>query len=468
MFKSFCCVFLSDSEGLFAAHAQDAPVYIISGTGAQNDGISGDDTLRASGQASTTLQAGGFLRRCATITLDQFKADTTDNIYRNWYVAITSGIGVAQTARIMHYDGELKLAVVDCIEHGQFWTGYAQAGYSSGYTGQGYGEFSSSGNTPTPCRRSWIVPPAQKYRYFRLRVLKARSGWTSRWYSSGFACTDCCLATGWSIAEIQLFENSESLTPVPVKIDITAATNPAAPVPIYSSVTTQSASPTSSTNSAGLAIDNCPSDRGSEQNCAAGYATAGQKCDSNAVACGTDSFKQESKNGATCAAYVLPSLILDLGVGKERRVDKYRFATTTLDSSFNYEPNHWVLEGTNDATAAGGDAYDPYGFCYKGLNQDSTGACKCSAAGVPFCSTGAGNLGGGVNDPGSSFTPNCFCRSRWNTLHDMAKEDYAYSASELVRGAFVPSPAKLEYGGYFSVPRTTYQVCPNYGEFAHA
>ena len=34
------------------------------------------------------------------------------------YVAITSGIGVAQTARIMHYDGKLKLAVVDCIEHG--------------------------------------------------------------------------------------------------------------------------------------------------------------------------------------------------------------------------------------------------------------------------------------------------------------------------------------------------------------
>ena len=83
----------------------------------------------------------------------------------------------------------------------------------------------------------------------------------------------------------------------------------------------------------------------SEQNCAAGYVTAGLKCDSNAVACGTASFTQTSNNGATCAHYVLPSLILDLGVGKETRVDMYRFATTTLDPSFNYEPSQWVLEG---------------------------------------------------------------------------------------------------------------------------
>ena len=121
------------------------------------------------------------------------------------------------------------------------------------------------------------------------------------------------------------------------------------------------------------------------------------------------------------------------------RIDKYRFATTTLDSAFNYEPLRWMLEGTNDATAAGGDAYDPYGmvkcthtqrptkphtsqeatrvlhyacgskfcaaasgfdwcmissardvsagFCNKGLNQNSTGACMCTAHGVPYCST---------------------------------------------------------------------------------
>ena len=59
----------------------------------------------------------------------------------------------------------------------------------------------------------------------------------------------------------------------------------------------------------------------------------------------------------------------------------------------------------------------------------------------------------------------CLCvrvYSRWNALHDMAKNDYDYSASELVRGAFVPSAAKQEYGGYFTVPRSTYQLCPNY------
>lgn len=44
----------------------------------------------------------------------------------------------------------------------------------------------------------------------------------------------------------------------------------------------------------------------------------------------------------------------------------------------------------------------------------------------------------------------------------MAKNDYDYSASELVRGAFVPSAAKQEYGGYFTIPRSTYQLCPNY------
>ncbi len=91
-----------------------------------HEGVTGSDTLSAARQASTTLQTGGILRRCATISLDPWKADSTDNIYRNWYVAITSGIGVAQTARVMHYDGELKLAVVDCVEHGQYWTGYAQ------------------------------------------------------------------------------------------------------------------------------------------------------------------------------------------------------------------------------------------------------------------------------------------------------------------------------------------------------
>ena len=449
------------SGTLAAAHAANAVVYIISGTGVSNYGVSGADTLSASGQASTTLQTGGLLRRCATITLDQFKADATDNIYRNWYVAITSGIGVAQTARVMHYDGDLKLAVVDCIEHGQFWTGYAQAGYSGGYSGQGYGEYGSSGNTPTPCRRSWIVPPAPKYRYFRMRVLKAKSGWTSRWYSPGFQCVGCCLATGWSLSEIQLFENSEELIPLPNRITIATATNPAAPVPIYSSVTTQD--PTmvgGESTSATFAIDDCPSAPGSEQNCGAGYATAGQKCSANSVACNTDSFYQRSNNGTACAQYVLPPLVLDLGVGNAKRVDHYRFATTTLDSSYNYEPTRWFLEGTNDATAAGGDAYDPYGFCYKGLNQNSTGACQCTAHGVPYCSQQS--TGAGVNDPGPIFTPNCFCRSRWNALHDMAKNDYVYSESELVRGAFVPSAAKLEYGGYFSVARSTYQLCPNY------
>jgi hypothetical protein len=304
-----------------ASHAQGAAIYIISDTGIQNYGVSGADTSRASAQASTTLQTGGMLRRCATITLDQFKADPTDNIYRNWYVSITSGVGVAQSARVMHYDGDLKLAVIDCVEHGQFWSGYAQAGYSAGYTGQGYGGFDSSGNRPTPCRRSWIVPPAQKYRYFRLRVVKAKSGWTSRWYSPGFACTGCCLATGWSIAEFQLFENSEELVPLPVKVTISTATNPAAPVPIYSSVTTQdpTAAGDPANPAASLAIDNCPSAPGSEQNCGAGYVTAGLKCDSNAATCGTESFTQRSNSGTTCAAFVLPSLVLDLGAGKSKR-----------------------------------------------------------------------------------------------------------------------------------------------------
>ncbi len=30
--------------------------------------------------------------------------------------------------------------------------GYAQAGYATGYAGQGYGAFAASGNNPTPCR----------------------------------------------------------------------------------------------------------------------------------------------------------------------------------------------------------------------------------------------------------------------------------------------------------------------------
>ena len=309
------------------------------------------------------------------------------------------------------------------------------------------------------------------HRYFRLRVLKAKSGWTSRWYSPGFSCQGCCLATGWSIAEIQLFEASDALTPLLSQITINTATNPAAVVPIYSSVTGQSPSAgslSSANTAASLVKDNCPSAPGSEQNAGANhgteanYVTGGQKIDSNAATCNTNSFKQESFNGGTCAAHTLASLILDLGVGAAKRVDKYRFATTTLDSSLNYEPVRWVLEGTNDATAAGGDAYDPYGFCYKGLGQTSTGSCLCSATGVPYCSTGAGSLGGGVNDPGTSYTPNCFCRSRWSLLHDMSKTDYDYSNTELVRGSFVPSAAKLEYGGYFSVPRSTYQLCPHY------
>jgi hypothetical protein len=152
------------SGSVAASHASGAAVNIISGTGVANYGASGADSLLAALQASTTLYTGGVVRRCATITLDQFRADATDNIYRNWYIAITSGAGVAQSARILHYDGDLKLAVIDCVAHGQFWTGYAQAGYASGYSGQGYGAFSSSGNVPTPCRRSWITPPAYSYR----------------------------------------------------------------------------------------------------------------------------------------------------------------------------------------------------------------------------------------------------------------------------------------------------------------
>jgi hypothetical protein len=102
-------------------------------------------------------------------------------------------------------------------------------------------------------------------RYYRLRVTKARSGWTSQWYSPGFACRDCCLATGWSIAEIQLFTLTTDLVPLAVKIPITTATNPPAPVPIYSSVTTQDPAKTANSNAPSLAIDDCPSDVGSEQ-----------------------------------------------------------------------------------------------------------------------------------------------------------------------------------------------------------
>lgn len=178
-----------------------AAVHIISGTGLSNFGIAGSDNLLAALQAGASTQTGGILRRCmpcflggdgtsnltsfcsalcrcATITLDPFKADDTDNIYRwrnpdpqfccfnrddakleslhrNWYIAITSGVGVAQSvricatqrssisnfcaaisiegcavtyagvrqARILHYDGDLKLAVIDCVQHGQEWTG---------------------------------------------------------------------------------------------------------------------------------------------------------------------------------------------------------------------------------------------------------------------------------------------------------------------------------------------------------
>lgn len=427
---------------IVASHAVGAAVHIISGTGLSNFGIAGSDNLLAALQAGASTQTGGILRRCATITLDPFKADDTDNIYRNWYIAITSGVGVAQSARILHYDGDLKLAVIDCVQHGQEWTGYAQAGYSSGYTGQGYGEFSSSGNVPVPCRRSWITPPAFAHRYYRLRVLKANSGWTKQFYSPGFNCIDCCLATGWSIQEIQLFEETIALTPTLNQITIVAASNPSADGIV---------SP--DTSSASFAIDGCPSAPGTTAACPTGEYPSGDNCDSNAIACGSNStaFYQLSYNGSNCAVFDLPPLILDLGAGGNKRVDKYRFATTLWDSGYNHEPLRWVLEGTSDGTAAGGDAYDPYGFCGAGLNLNSTGSCRCSAIGTPFCTTAP-----------DQFTPNCFCRSRWNLLHDMAKLDYIYSANEEVRGGWVPDADKALYDGYFSVPRSTYQLCQTF------
>ena len=132
------------------------------------------------------------------------------------------------------------------------------------------------------------------------------------------------MATGWSIAEIQLFEASDALTPLLSQITINTATNPAAVVPIYSSVTGQSPSAgslSSANTAASLVKDNCPSAPGSEQNAGANhgteanYVTGGQKIDSNAATCNTNSFKQESFNGGTCAAHTLASLILDLGAG---------------------------------------------------------------------------------------------------------------------------------------------------------
>lgn len=425
-----------------ASHASGAVVNIITGTGTANFGNTGADSLLAAMQASTSLYTGGVIKRCATITLDAFRADSTDNIYRNWYVSITSGTGVAQSARIMHYDGELKLAVIDCVSHGQYWTGYAQAGYTSGYTGQGYGAYSSSGNVPTPCRRSWIRPPAYSYRYYRFRVLKARSGWTDTVYSSGFTCTGCCLATGWSIQEIQLFEQSTALTPVLSQITPASATAPA-----VSGVGVN-------TSSASLAIDGCPASRGTAGACSTtGYYTGGETCDSVANACGdyTDAFYQYSYNGQTCAAFEMAPLILDLGATGAKRVDKYRFATTMMDGALNHEPTRWVLEGTDDGTAAGGDAYDPYGFCGAGLNINTTGACLCSATGTPYC----------AGDP-TAHTVACFCRSRWNVLHDMSKVDYTYSSAGLVRGAFIPDSDDSFWAGYFTVPKSTYQLCQTY------
>jgi len=109
-----------------AAHAAGTGVYLLSGTGIDNVGISASDQMIADLQTSTSTTTGGILRRCASITLDAFSADATDNIYRNWYISITSGPGVAQSARILHYDGDLKMAIIDCVEHGQSWTGYAQ------------------------------------------------------------------------------------------------------------------------------------------------------------------------------------------------------------------------------------------------------------------------------------------------------------------------------------------------------
>jgi len=432
------------SGSVAAAHAVGAAINIISDTGVLNSGISASAQLDAKLQASISIQQGGILRRCATLTLDSL-ASSTDNVYRNWYVAITSGVGVAQSARVLHYDGTNKLAVIDCIQQGQYWTGYAQAGYTSGYSGQGYGAFSSTGNNPTACRRSWIVPPAASYRYYRLRVMKATSGWTSRWYSPGFACTGCCIAGGWSIQEIQLFQDASDSTQPPQRLSVSAATNPYAPAPVSSSVTSQTVKPVLS-NSPNLAIDNCPSSPGSEISCPS---LPGQYCDSNSVSCGSSSFYEQSNNGATCDYYELTPLILDLGSAK--RVDKYRFATTSLSSAYGYEPVRWMFEGTNDGTAAGGDAYDPYGYCGGGINLPSNGSCLCSSTGLPYCST----------DPGV-YAQDCSCRSRWNTLHDMSKSDYQYSLSESVRGAWVPSTSSTVYAGYFSIPRSTYQLCPNY------
>ena len=52
------------------------------------------------------------------------------------------------------------------------------------------------------------MPPGHAYRYYRFRVLKVRSGWTDAQYSPGGLCTGCCLGTGLSIAEFQLFQDS--------------------------------------------------------------------------------------------------------------------------------------------------------------------------------------------------------------------------------------------------------------------
>lgn len=45
---------------------------------------------------------------------------------------------------------------------------------------------------------------------------------------------------------------------------------------------------------------------------------------------------------SNCAVFDLPPLILDLGAGGNKRVDKYRFATTLWDSGYNHEPLRWA------------------------------------------------------------------------------------------------------------------------------
>ena len=215
--------------------------------------------------------------------------------------------------------------------------------------------------------------------------------------SPGQSCTGCCLAAGVSIAEIQLFQarapahpcththtplvhvamlsgragprdgrpdclgagvktvggraqDSAAVTPLPTRISVSAATGPGSPV---------SATP------AGYAVD------GNEST--AWTATA------------------------TCGDRVLPPLVFDFGPANPARVDRYRFLPGPTAA---YAPLRWMLEATDDGAAAGGDAFDAYGFCGAGMQVNATGACLCDAAGAPTCSTTG------------TYSPDCFCRSR--------------------------------------------------------